>query len=156
MPCKYPFAKGGFSMNLEKSDEELRRDSSIAEIQKIHQILFKINCHSEDYEYFSGAFKLLESHSTPDEVVWSNRILSSSIDLEALEYFLRIKKGRNLISMKFQAVFFVAEAFPYTYDKLINEHESSFNGYLRIVNSIFLSIFLFIKGGIIYSWTAKS
>jgi hypothetical protein len=84
--------------------------------------------------------------NTTESVVNIHKIIEKKLDVEAIEFFLRLKNRNNLLTQKLHALTYLVEVRKDFYEDFYLEKDSFFRGFLSLVYFTLRSIFKFIKG----------
>jgi hypothetical protein len=139
----------------ETTGEKLR-----AEAEYLHRILFGGDAPDEVKRQYAAVLRQAQDRrlrEAGDDGETGNapiiatgdidRLLTSGVDLEAVEYALRKKNPANPLTERFRVLCYLVEARPEYFDRFVAERRSFFSGVLALAFHTVRSIYKAIKGG---------
>lgn len=107
-----------------------------------------------EIERIAKAFEVLEQHRV--DTACLQRLLAADIDLEALEFYLRISgKPLKCISIYFEVMLRIAECSPHSYSLMVKEDDSAPTVIFGLCALPFKTVFKFFKGLYLYAVKKK-
>lgn len=118
-----------------------------SEAEFIYQKIFKT---TPDKDLIDWYIKANQQFNTPPSE-YLRKIMSKNMDLEAIEYKLRLKDPHNTITRKVHIILYLAETEPRHYHTFINPKKKSFLGasFILFYSGIY-SAYKLLKGLVLY------
>ncbi len=130
-----------FMTELRQEDKELE-----LEARCFHDHLFREKLHQEIIVRYTAANRAYVPHVDSQTASMMAKIVSHGLDVEAIEYVLRLKKKDNVLTKKVQILFFLVEVRSQYFDYFFNRKKARLKAAGGIVFSVTMTIYKFIKG----------
>ncbi len=127
--------------------------SSENDAEKIYSSLFNKSIPVAIRDHFNNISKEIDNYYPQSEVRNYYELVQKINDLEAFELAARHLKKYPILTTKFKTMLYLAETVPDNYTDFINESDRCLSGYLLLSASVFRSLYKFIKGLFILSFT---
>lgn len=133
--------------NLNKNATESSRNEFEFFIFKIFGKKVRNNEFAEIYFYYE---KVLEKIGETSFDPLIDRIVKEGLDIEAIEFYLRLKSRNNPITVRLNSLMYLVETQNEFYDFFVNPKNNLLFGFFNLAFFSVRSVFLFLKGYIIY------
>ncbi len=83
------------------------------------------------------------------ELIWMKKALQQGLDLEALEFALRIFNKEHILVKKFKILVYISESFSDYYNVFVNERPQRRKAFLILSFHLLQSVYKFLKGSVL-------
>jgi hypothetical protein len=126
---------------------EIIHDARLDEARFFYGRLFNIDASIELVERYekacAGIVPSWNSLLVREKIA---KIIKHQLDLEAIEFFLRLQKGDNPITHRVNVLCYIIETTPQYYVRFHNEVNCSIKVFIAMVGYVFRSLVKLIKG----------
>ena len=116
------------------------------EAEFFHQAIFGRPVPQDIREAFVSANQLLLKDTSKVTPVKIDSILERSLDVEAIEFALRLKDPQNLLTKKLLILCYLAESRSAYFSTFVNEEHQPARAFIKLSLTTFRSVYKLLKG----------
>lgn len=124
------------------------------EFDFIHEKIFSKKYHPKLKDKYLKAINNIIPPISPEDENFLTKIISNNMDIEAIEFVLRLKDKQNFLTYRFFTIIYLAEAYSLYFNNYYNEKNKRIYTFLKLPIIGFNLILKLIKGHYIL-WRSK-
>ncbi|MFC2166795.1 hypothetical protein ACFLQZ_02400 [Acidobacteriota bacterium] len=117
-----------------------------SEARALHRSVFNADIPQEVSEKYMRAHDYYLLEATEKDLLWMKRTLQRGLDLEALEFALRIIKKKHILVKKIKILVYISESFCAYYSTFVNERPQRGKAFALLSYHLIRSAYKFLKG----------
>ncbi len=132
------------TIRFEESINELKNEA-----RALHRFVFHSDIPQNLLEKYVMAHDYYLTEATDKELLWMKRARKRGLDLEALEFVLRIFNKNHILVRKIKILVYISESFSAYYNVFVNEHPQKGKALVLLLYHLLRSVYKVLKGSVL-------